>query len=122
MSHPLYESMRTHAETGPVLEMLDLVEPHDDFSRALVLVRDCFSPSNTLRELSRKALRRVLQDRINLMTAFNSSVLEAAREIDPEVGTFEAAMKLLPPKQLTELVVAYGKQIEAYEATKRTHS
>jgi len=118
MSHPLYESMRSHAETGPVMELLDMVEPHDDFSRALVLVRDCFSPHSTLRYLSRKALRRVLQDRINLATAFQSSVLEAAREIDPEVRSFEAAVKALTLGQFTELHRAYKAQIEAYEASR----
>ena len=118
MNHPLYESMRKHGETGPVMELLDMVKPHDDFSRALVLVRDCFSPNNSLRIISRMALRHVLQDRINLATAFQSSVLEAAREIDPEVSTFEGAMKALTPGQFGRLRLAYSKQIEAYEATR----
>lgn len=114
----LYENMAAHPETGPVLEMLSMVDGVDDFSRALVLVRDCFSPSGTLRHLARRNLRRILKDRIALVTTFHSAVLGAAREIDPKVPDFKGAVDILPSEDLDRLRTSYQKQVQAYESTK----
>lgn len=118
MMTEFYENMASHPETGPVLELLSMVDGVDDFSRALVLVRDCFSPSSTLRHLSRNGLRRILKDRIALVTTFHSAVLGAAREIDPKASDFKTAVDILPSEDLDRLRTSYQEQVRAYESTR----
>ncbi len=106
----LYESMASHPDTGPIMELLGLVEPVDEFSKALCLVRDCFSPNNTLRSLSRKQLRALLGERINLMNAFESAVVRAANEYG-SVSTFAAAVRLMPCEELVAMQESYNAQV-----------
>jgi len=88
MTRELYESMRKHPSTGPVLELLELVDPVDEFSRALCLVRDCFDPSPTLRLLSRNKLQGLLSSRVALLKTYQQAVVDAV----PGAKTFEAAV------------------------------
>ena len=109
----LYDSMRQHPDTGPVMALLDLVDPVDEFSRALVLIRDCFSPSDTLRTLSRKKLKGLLGERMQLVVAYETAVFQAARDVGGSPQTFmEAVNALLPtPGKFAELHAAYAAQV-----------
>ncbi len=109
----LYESMAKHPDTGPVLALLELVDPCDEFSKGVVLVRDCFSPSNTLRALSRRKLRAMLSVRTGLMEAYQTAVMAAARAQGAKPLTFLDAMSALPPKKFEELRAAYNAQVDA---------
>jgi hypothetical protein len=111
MNH-LYDSMRQHPDTGPVMALLDLVDPVDEFSRALVLVRDCFSSSDTLRNLSRSKLKGLLGERMKLVAAYEVAVLEAARELGAKPTTYLEAITALPAGKFTELHMAYAKQVD----------
>lgn len=108
----LYESMRQHPDTGPVMELLELVEPVDEFSKALCLVRDCFSSNQTLRTLSRSKLTALLGERLKLVEAYCTAVLEAAREQGWEPKTFLEGVKALPPGKFAELHEAYAAQVD----------
>jgi hypothetical protein len=108
----LYECMRRHPNTGPVMELLELVEPVDEFSKALCLVRDCFSANQTLRTLSRRQLTALLDERLKLVAAYHTAVLEAAREQGAEPKTFLEGVKALPPGKFAELHKAYAVQVD----------
>jgi hypothetical protein len=110
MNH-LYESMRQHPDTGPVMDLLELVDPVDEFSRALCLVRDCFSSGDTLRTLSRKKLKGLLGERLRLVKAYEVAVLEAARELGVKPTTYLEAVSALPAGKFTELHAAYAAQV-----------
>lgn len=107
MTNELYESMATHPDTGPVMQLLDLVEPVDEFSRALVLVRDCFSPDATLRGLTRAKLRGMLNARVMLVQAYQQAVVELV----PGARTFDAAMMRAPKEQLDKLRADFEAQM-----------
>jgi len=87
-ANDLYESMKKHPDTGPVLEQLALVDPVDEFSRALCLVRDCFDPSPTLRMLSRNKLQGLIASRMNLLRTYQAAVVAAV----PGARTFDDAV------------------------------
>ena len=110
MNH-LYDSMRQHPDTGPVMALLDLVDPVDEFSRALVLIRDCFSPSDTLRELSRAKLKGLLGERMKLEVAYETAVFQAARDLGANPQAFMEAIAALPAGKFTELHRAYAAQV-----------
>ena len=110
MNH-LYESMRQHPDTGPVMDLLELVDPVDEFSRALCLVRDCFSSSDTLRELSRAKLKGLLGERMKLVIAYQTAVFQAARDCGAKPKTFEEAVKVLPLGKSIKLRRAYADQV-----------
>ena len=93
------------------MELLELVDPVDEFSRALCLVRDCFSSSDTLRTLSRKKLKGLLGERMRLVQAYEVAVLQAARDWGAEPKTFLEAIKELPPGEFTRLHMAYVAQV-----------
>jgi hypothetical protein len=86
----LYTSMAEHPDTGQVMQLLALVDPVDEFSRALCLVRDCFDPNPTLRILSRNKLRGLLSQRLALLRAYESAVIDAV----PGAKTFSDAILL----------------------------
>lgn len=109
--NPLYESMRKHPDTGPVLELLELVDPVDEFSKALCLVRDCFSPSDTLRLLSHRQLKNLLWHRTRLMATFETAVNEAAKEAGANPKTWAEAVQVLSPGQFYKLRDAYDAQV-----------
>lgn len=109
----IYDDMREHPATGPILTLLDIVDPVDEFSKALVMIRDCFSPNNTLRELSRRALRYKLSERVGLMTAYETAVINAAKEHGNNPRTFLDAIAVLPPAEFEELRKAYKEQVDA---------
>ena len=109
----LYDSMAKHPDTGPVMRLLELVDPVDEFSKALVLVRDCFSPNATLRELSRRALRHKLAERVGLMAVYETAVMEAARAWGAQPSNFLDAVKELPPEKFEALRAAYQAQVNA---------
>jgi len=102
----LYEAMAAHPDTGPVMEQLALVEPVDEFSRALCLVRDCFDPSPTLRLLSRRKLRDMLSSRMALMMAYQQMVIDAV----PGAKTFAAAVANGNPATIDRIRATYEKQ------------
>lgn len=104
----LYKSMATHPDTGPVLDMLELVEPVDEFSKALCLVRDCFAQGGTLRLLSRNKLRGLLRSRIMLMNAYHDAVVATV----PGAKTFVDAVAnhAADRAKLTALKQAYEKE------------
>lgn len=113
MSDPnLYESMAKHPDIAPVMEMLETVEPVDEFSKAICLIRDCFSPNNTLRALSRRQLRGLMRTRIALMTGFETAVVQAAREAGAKPKGFEDAMKALPPEVFERMHASYRAQVD----------
>lgn len=112
MSQHLYESMAAHPDIAVVMELLELVEPVDEFSRALCLVRDCFSPSDTLRLLSRNQLRGLMKSRMALMTAFETAVMDAAKIKGVTPKTFSEAHGALEPSEFNELVRAYKQQVD----------
>lgn len=112
MSRELYESMRTHPETGPVLELLDMADGADLFSRALALVRDCFSPSDTLRHLSRRKLRAIMKRRVAIVFAYETAVVAAAKEHGAEPKDFGEAAAALPAEVFEKLRTDFAKQIE----------
>ncbi len=107
----LYDSMAAHPDIKPMLDMLDLVEPCDEFSRALILVRDCFSPSDTLRQISRSQLRAVCSGRIALLNTYQSTMLEASKAIGCEPRTFLEAWESLPSASRESLQAAYAQQV-----------
>lgn len=80
----MYENMAKHPDAGQVMDLLAIVEPCDEFSMALCLVRDCFSPNTTLRTLSRKKLRGVLKERLALLRAYESAMKEAETETEQD--------------------------------------
>lgn len=103
----LYKAMAKHPDTGPVMELLDMVEPVDEFSRALCLVRDCFSPDSTLRVLSRDKLRGLLASRVALMTTYQQAMIDAV----PGVKTFDAAIANGPPFVVNTLRASFERQV-----------
>jgi hypothetical protein len=103
--------MRQHPDTGPVMELLELVEPTDEFSKALCLVRDCFSSNQTLRTLSRSKLTALLGERLKLVIAYQTATFQAARDVGAHPQTFLDAVKALPPGKFTELHKAYAEQV-----------
>jgi len=109
----LYDSMAAHPDIQPVLELLKLVDPVDEFSRALVLVRDCFATNNTLRALSRKALRRLLSERTALLAAYETAVMKAAQDRGHRPKSFMAALTALPRDVAEELRRNFTEQAEA---------
>jgi hypothetical protein len=109
----LYRSMAEHPDTGPVMALLELIEPVDEFSRGVVLVRDCFSPNNTLRALSRRKLRTMLAERTGLMAAYETAVMEAAQTYGIAPKSWLEAVKTLPPEVFEELRAAYQAQVDA---------
>jgi hypothetical protein len=109
----LYESMSKHPDIGPIMELLELVEPCDEFSKALCLVRDCFNPNNTLRALSRRKLRSMMGERTGLMAAYETAVYTAARAHGIEPGSWLEAIDALPAVEFSELRDAYNKQVDA---------
>lgn len=91
----LMTSMRKHPGTAEVLELLELAEGSDEFDRALALVRDCFSPRDTLRGLARTKLRGLMAQRRALVLAYEAAVLHAARQRGAQPASFiEAAAAL----------------------------
>jgi len=108
----LYISMKTHPDTAPVMEKLGLVEPVDEFSRALVLMRDCFSPSGTARTLAREKLNRMLASRVALMKVFETSVVQAARAKGETPKTFAEAMAVLTSDEMQVLRNSYRTQMD----------
>lgn len=113
MTNELYESMRTHPDTGPVMELLELADGCDTFSRALALVRDCFAPDATLRALSRDKLRRIMKLRTAAVFAYEGAVMKAAREAGHEPAHFGEAIKVLPRELVDKLHADFLAQIEA---------
>lgn len=109
--NPLYESMRKHPDTGPIMEMLGLLDPVDEFSSALCLIRDCFSPSDTLRLLSRRKLEKLLHSRTSLMAAFETAVVAAAKEAGSKPKNFEEAVGAITPEKFYCLRTAYEAQV-----------
>lgn len=107
----LYESMAKHPHIAPVFDLLKLVDPCDEFSRALCLVRDCFSPNTTLRALSRDQLAGVLAERTNLLLAYETAVYEAARAIGAKPKTFLDAVDALPDSIACMLREAFEQQV-----------
>lgn len=98
----------------PAMKLLELVDPVDEFSKALVLVRDCFSPSATVRELSYRALRHRLADRLGLLAAYETSVMEAARAHTGVLpSTFLDATLALPAEEFAKLRAAFNAQVNA---------
>ncbi len=93
------------------MALLDLVDPVDEFSRALVLIRDCFSPSDTLRELSCAKLKGLLGERMKLVVVYETAVFQAARDRGWKPKTFVEAMNSLPPVKVGELHRAYAAQV-----------
>lgn len=107
MSEPnLYDSMAAHPDIAPVLDLLKIVDPVDEFSSALCLVRDCFSPNNTLRTLSRRALQRMLNERLALLRGYETAVTQAAG-----IADFGKALAALPREKADELKKAYAAQV-----------
>jgi len=108
MSTPeqLYNSMANHPDTGPVMDQLALVEPVDEFSRALCLVRDCFSPNTTLRLLSRNKLQGMLRSRRALMYAYQNAVVDAV----PGAKTFTDALAKGDRQRIEELRKKFEEQ------------
>lgn len=114
--HPhdqLYRSMAAHPDAGQVMDLLKIVDPVDDFSSALCLIRDCFSPNTTLRTLSRKCLRRLLKERLALLRAHETAVMQAAAEAGIKAQDYMQALKRLPKTTADELREAYTKQVAA---------
>lgn len=109
----LYESMHQHPELKPVFDLLELVEPVDEFSQAVTLVRDCFSTNNTLRTLCRRALRRMVSERTNLMTAYEAAVVQAAKDAGHSPANFGEALAALPGDVATQLRDTYRAQVDA---------
>ena len=109
----LYRSMEEHPDTGPIMALLELVEPVDEFGRGVALVRDCFSSNNSLRALSRRKLRGMLGQRTGLMAAYETAVMEAAQATGAKPHGFLEAMKALPPEMFEELRAAYQVQVDA---------
>ena len=91
----LYESMAAHPDIAPVFDLLRLVDPVDEFSRALCLVRDCFDPEETLRTLSRDLLRDLLKQRTALLRAYETAVMDAAQVYGAKPKTFLEAATVL---------------------------
>lgn len=108
----LYESMAHHPDIAPVMEMLELAEPVDEFSRALCLIRDCFSPNDTLRILSRKQLTGLMKSRIALMTSFETAVVQAAKDTGAAPRTFADAVKALPAEEFANMQASFSKQVD----------
>lgn len=109
----LYESMSKHPDTGPVMKLLELVEQCDEFSKGVSLVRDCFSPNNTLRALSRRKLRSILGERTGLMETYQTAVYEAARKHGVKPASWLEAVDALPAVEFGELRDAYNAQVDA---------
>lgn len=107
----LYQSMAEHPDIEPIMDLLDLVDPCDEFSQALCLVRDCFSPSDTLRLLSRKSLRELLKTRTSLMSSYQTAVAAAARAKGVNAKTFLEAASALPAEEFDTMRKAYEKQV-----------
>ena len=105
-SDKLYESMAKHPDTGPIMELLQLVEPVDEFSRALCLVRDCFAQGGTLRLLSRNKLRGMLQSRVSLMMAYQKAVIDAV----PGARSFTEAVAIGDPVSINALRADFDVQ------------
>lgn len=108
----LYESMQKHPDTGPVMALMALVEPVDEFSRALCLVRDCFSPNQSRRTLSRTKLRALLGERLKLVIAYETAVFQAARDAGAKPQTYAEAIKALSAEEFTDLHMAYVAQVD----------
>jgi len=105
-ANDLYESMKKHPDTGPVLEQLDLIDPVDEFSRALCLVRDCFDPSPTLRMLSRNKLQGLIAGRMNLLRTYQRAVVAAV----PGCQTFDEAVMKGDPAKIDALKATFEAQ------------
>lgn len=103
----LYKSLQEHPDLAPVFDLLKIVDPVDEFSSALCLVRDCFSPSGTLRTLTRRSLRRLLSERLALLRAHETAVTQAAG-----ISDFGKALAALPPEKAEELRAAYRAQVD----------
>ncbi len=109
----IYNSMYDHPDTGPVMKLLELVEQCDEFSKGVVLVRDCFSPNNTLRALSRRKLRAILGERTGLMEAYQTVVYEAARKHGAKPKSYLHAVSAIPIAEFKALRDAYNAQVNA---------
>lgn len=110
MSDQLYIDMAKHPDIAPVLGLLELADGSDPFSRALMLARNCFSPDSTLRALSRLALRRVMEYRIELVTAYEAAVVTAARDYgDPK--DFGEALQIAPREVVDRIHADFVEQI-----------
>ncbi len=107
----LYKSMRVHPDIAPIMDLLDLVEPCDEFSRALCLVRDCFEENNTLRHLSRRSLRALLKERTSLMTVYEMVVMKAATTTGAKPTTFLEAASALPADEFDKMREVYRRQV-----------
>ncbi len=109
----LFVDMQTHPDCGPVFELLNLADGCDTFSRALALVRDCFSPDSTLRALSRDKLRKIMKLRTAAVFAYEGAVMKAARDAGHEPEHFGDALKVLEPDVTNKLHADFLAQIEA---------
>lgn len=111
MTDSLYKSMREHPDLRPVFELLDLADGSDLFARALMLVRDCFAESDTLRILSRKRLRAIMKRRIAVVFTYEMSVIRAGQAIDPDVKDFAQAMMVLPKPEFERIKADFEAQM-----------
>lgn len=109
----IFDDMKAHPSIGPILTLLDIVDPVDEFSKALVMIRDCFSPNDTLRELSRRALRYKLAERVGLMTTYETVVINAAKDHGHNPQTFLEAIAVLPSAEFEVLRASYKAQVDA---------
>lgn len=108
----LYENMAKHPDIKPTMDLLELVEPCDEFSRALILLRDCFSPNTTLRMLSRRALREVCSGRVRLLHNYQTVVSENAKALGYDTRSFEEAWNWLPKSTRERLQSSYAEQVK----------
>ena len=111
MTAHLYQSMAEHPDIELIMDLLNLVDPCDEFSQALCLVRDCFSPNDTLRLLSRKSLRDLLKTRTSLMSSYQTAVAAAAGAKGVNAKTFLEAAAALTNTEFNALKNAYEKQV-----------
>lgn len=107
----LYRSMAQHPDTGPIMEMLSLVDPVDEFSKAVCLVRDCFSDNQTLRTLSRRQLKGMLASRVALVTAYETSVMQEARKYG-EPTDFADACEMIPSVKFDAMRRDFRRQVD----------
>ena len=108
--HPvdsMYESMAVHPDCSKVLDLLHLVDPVDEFSAALCLVRDCFSPTSTLSALSRQKLAQITKERMDLLRAYQDAMVRAA---DGKAQTYRPALDIVSTAKQASQTQAYEDQ------------
>lgn len=69
--------------------MLELVEPVDEFSSAVCMIRDCMADDLTLRALAIKKLRVFLRARLNLVATYQAEIAQHGGIENIRPDTFE---------------------------------